>query len=80
MTQPRHEVRPPDAPSATEEYVRLWPFLWFACEHPDRPLDEACLFDVHCQLCDAEYAMRGCPVQTLPRLSEDAPIFREVPL
>jgi len=39
---PRHVFRPPflDDP----EDLRLWPLMWHACEFPERPLDECCLF------------------------------------
>lgn len=71
-----HIVFPPGLGDATADYRRIHPYLWFACQHPDRAVDEAMLLDAHCPRCDDEWARRGLPVTPLPPLPKDAPIFR----
>lgn len=62
------------------DYVRVWSFLWFPCQHPERSTDEAMLYDEDCLSCKAEQVKRGYPEPSpLARLADDAPIFREVP-
>lgn len=72
-----HFVYPPSAPGdVSDEYTRLWPFMWFACQHPERPADAAMLLDAKCRLCDEQEKVRGLPLPFLPPLPGDAPVMR----
>lgn len=72
-----HFVYPPNSPgSVSDDYGRLWPFLWWACQHPSRPADEAMLLDQHCRLCDEQWIVRGLPLPGLPPLPGTAPVLR----
>ena len=59
-----HTILPPDAIVFTDQlqraaYERLWPWFWFACDFPDRPIDEACIFQGGCGWCDEEKVHKG---------------------
>jgi hypothetical protein len=42
-------IHPSEFATVDLEYVRVYPFLWFACDYPNRPTDEAMLMDMrHC--------------------------------
>lgn len=63
----------------SEQTRLLFAFMWFACEHPTRALDEACMFESDCVACAERWEQFGCPVDPLPPLAVDAPVMREVP-
>lgn len=60
---PRHEFVRPDKRDA--EWVEMFPYLWNACEFPERPLDTACFFavgsDPSCPACEISWEAQGCP-------------------
>jgi hypothetical protein len=76
----RHAVLPPGIGSGMTE-PWLYPFVWFACEHPSRAVDEACRFDNRCPACREDWARRELagevPALLLPKVPADAPRFRE---
>jgi len=76
-----HVVFPPAMGEATHDYIRLYPYIWFACQYPERYIDEAMLLDDNCPRCKAEEGRRGLPVETeaIPPLASDAPRFRDPP-
>lgn len=72
-----HYVYPPGSPgTTTDEYARLWPWLWYSCHHPERPADEAMLLDTKCPRCDEQWILRGLPLPSLPPLPPGAPVMR----
>jgi hypothetical protein len=73
-----HALCPPNQPGVSAEWVRRWPFIWHACQDPERPIDEAISFASGCEACEAEWDRRGCPVAVLPPLPADAPVYRQV--
>lgn len=72
-----HRVFHPSMGTAWDaEYARVFPYLWFACQDPGRPTDEAMLLDGRCPRCDDEERRRGLPLPALPPLPVDAPVLR----
>jgi hypothetical protein len=74
-------IHPSEFATVDLEYVRVYPFLWFACDYPNRPTDEAMLMDMrHCDACPAEETARGLPLPPgfLPPLPTGAPRFRDL--
>jgi hypothetical protein len=72
-----HRVFHPSMGSVWDaEYARIYPYLWFACQHPDRATDEAMLLEGRCPRCADEELRRGLPLPGLPPLPPDAPVFR----
>ena len=87
MSDP-HEMLHPDDSSGemSDDYVRLYEYLWHPCEQPERPLDEATIFatyrsddgEVHgdCPGCLFGWDLFGCPTDDLPPLPSNAPKLR----
>jgi hypothetical protein len=71
-----HVVFPPEMGVSTDDYIALWKYLWFACQDPNRPVDEAMLLDDNCPRCQAEWDRRGLPVANLPKITLSTPIMR----
>ncbi len=71
-----HVVFPPEIGVATDDYIALWPYLWFACQHPEREVDEAMLLDGNCSRCDHEWVKRSLPVTNLTKIGIDTPKLR----
>lgn len=71
-----HVVFPPEVGVATDDYMALWPYLWFACTDPERTADEAMLLDGNCPRCDHEWDRRGLPVSPMPKLTITSPKLR----
>ncbi len=72
-----HVVFHPVMGFATDDYKKLYPYLWFACKEPGRPADEAMLIDDNCPLCTVEWDRRGLPISPLPDLPSDSPRYRD---
>jgi len=79
-----HRVYHPDeigfaAGPQRDEYCRLYPYFWHACDYPDRPVDEAMLIeDEKCPACAVEWKRRGLPLDGLPPLPPGAPRLRDL--
>jgi hypothetical protein len=71
-----HVVFPPEVGVATDDYMALWKYLWFACTDRDRPVDEAMLLDDNCPRCKQEWDRRGLPIMNLPKVTLSSPVMR----
>jgi hypothetical protein len=71
-----HVVFPPEVGVATDDYIALWRYFWFACTDPERPADEAMLLDDNCPACRQEWDRRGLPITQMPKVTLSTPVMR----